>query len=81
MNEKVRKIIATLIIILSISIVTGYAGTYNSHRPNNRGDAIGQEVPVGDGLPVLITCCVLLGIVNIIDLRKNQQNNDENELM
>jgi len=31
-------------------------------RPGS-GDAIGQQAPLGDGLLVLIVCCVLLGFV------------------
>jgi len=40
-------------------------------RPGN-GDGIGQEAPLGDGLPVFIICCSVLGVVKLVQMKKKK---------
>ena len=41
-------------------------------RPGN-GDAIGQEAPLKDGLPVLIGCCLLLIVIKSVKDRRKKK--------
>jgi len=40
-------------------------------RPGN-GGGIGQEAPLSDGLPVLISCCVLLGLLKTFNEKRKK---------
>ena len=41
------------------------------NRPEN-SEGIGQETPLGDGLSVMVVCCVLFGLVKIYNGKKKK---------
>ena len=54
----------------------GFFRSSNADSPGGRpgnGDAIGQEAPLKDGLPVLIGCCILLVVVKTIKDKKKKK--------
>jgi len=55
--------------------VGGFFSDSDGGGPGDRpgpGDGIGQEAPVGGGLPIIITCCAVWAIVKTI---RNKRNN------
>jgi len=54
----------------------GFFRSSNADTPGGRpgnGDAIGQEAPLKDGLPVLIACCLLLVVVKSFNERQKKK--------
>ena len=41
-------------------------------RPGN-GDGIGQDAPVGDGIPVVLACCIALVLLKFFDGKKKKR--------
>ena len=37
------------------------------------GEGIGQEAPVGDGFHILITCCLVFGLVKLYSVRQKNK--------
>ena len=57
----------------------GFFRSSNADSPGGRpgnGDAIGQEAPLKDGLPVLVGCCLLLMVVKTIKENKKKMTYD-----
>jgi hypothetical protein len=57
---------------------TSGSGIYktSADNPDDRpgsGGAIGQEAPLGDGLRVLTVCCVIYGVVKIVNKKRNDK--------
>ena len=56
--------------------VSGSGGLFRDglDRPGNNGEdgAIGQEIdmPIGDGLPVIIICCVLIVVIKVFRFKR-----------
>jgi len=54
----------------------GFFRSSNADTPGGRpgnGDAIGQEAPLKDGLPVLIGCCLLLVVIKSVNDRRKKK--------
>ena len=54
----------------------GFFRSSNADTPGGRpgnGDAIGQEAPLKDGLPVLVGCCLLLIVIKSVKDRRKKK--------
>ena len=52
-----------------------YGGFFGAPSPGGRpsnGDGIGQEVPPGDGLSVMIICCLVFGFIIFINNKQSK---------
>ena len=64
---------------------SGYGGIFrSSNKPVNRpgnSEGLGQSdsAPLADGLPVFVTCCVILAVVKGINENRKKGRKPENE--
>jgi len=62
----------------------GFFRSSSAGNPGNRpgnGDGIGQDAPVGDGIPVIIACCIALGLLKFFDGGRKGIDSEESEIV
>jgi hypothetical protein len=63
----------------SVGENSGYGGIYRSSAddPGDRpgsGGGIGQNAPLGDGVRSIVVCCLIYGLVKIINKKRNDKS-------